>query len=151
LNNIITRQQQQLHHHQDQQSRVFHDLSALILNLIRYPPLPVHFSGDLSRRQPLPSQITPAGFASIMETVRVVIELPRKQLMNTMDVVSEQGCSGRRRKLVVVGVHSLLEEAYGGVQEVASPSLSQRKQRGLARYLAKQVMSKKAWGCTNGV
>ncbi|KAL8254266.1 hypothetical protein R6Q59_032508 [Mikania micrantha] len=55
--------------HHDQQSRVFYELSAMILNVIRYPPTPIQFSDDISRRQqrPLPlSRITPAGFASML-------------------------------------------------------------------------------------
>ncbi|KAF5801942.1 hypothetical protein HanRHA438_Chr06g0263251 [Helianthus annuus] len=77
LNKIMTTQP---HHHQDQNSRVFHELSALILNLIRHPT-PVHFSGDptvASRRHPRPaplSQITPAGFASMLLGISLALML----------------------------------------------------------------------------
>ncbi|KAM0027052.1 hypothetical protein Hdeb2414_s0020g00565101 [Helianthus debilis subsp. tardiflorus] len=74
LNKIMTTQP---HHHQDQNSRVFHELSALILNLIRHPT-PLHFSGDptvASRRQPRPSQITPAGFASMLLGISLALML----------------------------------------------------------------------------
>ncbi|KAI3720430.1 hypothetical protein L6452_21346 [Arctium lappa] len=59
-------------HRQDQQSRVFYELSALILNLLRYPPTPIQFYDEVStssRRQPQRpplTQITPAGFASLL-------------------------------------------------------------------------------------
>nr|XP_043606439.1 uncharacterized protein LOC122578528 [Erigeron canadensis] len=62
---------------QDQQSRVFYELSALILNLIRYPPVPVQYSGEV-RRQPRAaplSQITPAGFASMLLGVSLALML----------------------------------------------------------------------------
>ncbi|KAD0468670.1 hypothetical protein E3N88_31098 [Mikania micrantha] len=52
--------------HQDQQSRVFYELSALILNLIRYPPTSVQFSDERPPRPAPLSQITPAGFASML-------------------------------------------------------------------------------------
>ncbi|KAK9052686.1 hypothetical protein SSX86_029316 [Deinandra increscens subsp. villosa] len=70
--------------HQDQQSRVFYELSALILNLIRYPPTSIQFSDDVSlsvstsRRQPRPAplpQLTPAGFASMLLGVSLALML----------------------------------------------------------------------------
>ncbi|KVH97834.1 uncharacterized protein LOC112523586 [Cynara cardunculus var. scolymus] len=68
LNDMMRRE-----HRQDQQSRVFYELSALILNLLRYPPTPIQFSDEVStssRRQqpqrPPLTQITPAGFASLL-------------------------------------------------------------------------------------
>lgn len=71
---MMTRQSQ----HQDQQSKIFYELSALILNLIRYPPAPIQFSGEGSRRQPRPaplSQITPAGFASMLLGISLALML----------------------------------------------------------------------------
>ncbi|XP_071702941.1 uncharacterized protein [Rutidosis leptorrhynchoides] len=67
--------------HQDQQSKTFYELSALLLNLIRYPPAPIQFSGELSpssRRQLRPaalSQITPAGFASMLLGISLALML----------------------------------------------------------------------------
>jgi len=54
---------------QDQQSRVFEELSALVLNLLR-SPTPVSFSDQIPMpttplRRRLP-EITPAGFASLL-------------------------------------------------------------------------------------
>ncbi|KAI3713901.1 hypothetical protein L1987_72488 [Smallanthus sonchifolius] len=63
--------------HQDQQTRVFHELSALILNLIRYPPTSIQFSDEVStprRPDPLP-QITPAGFASMLLGISLALML----------------------------------------------------------------------------
>lgn len=67
--------------HQDQQSRVLYELSALILNLLRHPPTPIQFSDEVStstRRQPRPaplSQITPAGFASLLLGISLALML----------------------------------------------------------------------------
>ncbi|XP_024995009.1 uncharacterized protein LOC112528253 [Cynara cardunculus var. scolymus] len=67
--------------HQDQQSRVFYELSAMILNLLRYPPTPIQFSDEVStssRRQPRPaplSQISPAGFASLLLGISLALML----------------------------------------------------------------------------
>lgn len=67
--------------HQDQQSRVLYELSALILNLLRYPPTPIQFSDEVStssRRQPRPaplSQISPAGFASLLLGISLALML----------------------------------------------------------------------------
>ncbi|XP_042066395.1 uncharacterized protein LOC121809703 [Salvia splendens] len=51
-------------HHQDHQSKVFYELSALVLNIIRSPPT----AADPRRRwDPLSFQnMTPAGFASLL-------------------------------------------------------------------------------------
>ncbi|KAL9998167.1 hypothetical protein Hdeb2414_s0005g00181691 [Helianthus debilis subsp. tardiflorus] len=59
---------------QNEQSRVFYELSALILNLIRYPPT----SDEVRRQPPRPvplSQITPAGFASMLLGVSLALML----------------------------------------------------------------------------
>lgn len=58
---------------QDQQSRVFHELSALILNILRSPPSPVQFS-DHSPATSLP-QLTPAGFASLLLGISLAMML----------------------------------------------------------------------------
>ncbi|XP_047332460.1 uncharacterized protein LOC124936051 [Impatiens glandulifera] len=54
---------------QDHQSKIFYDLSNLILNLLRYPPTTISLSDhrQIVRRPPptLPP-ISPAGFASMM-------------------------------------------------------------------------------------
>lgn len=67
------------HHHQRQQSRVFYELSSLVLNLLRSPPSPeIHFSDHIAssssteatasarREAAAVPPITPAGFASLM-------------------------------------------------------------------------------------
>lgn len=62
---------------QDQQSRVFHELSALILNILRSPPSPIQFSDHspaTSRRSSLP-QLTPAGFASLLLGISLALML----------------------------------------------------------------------------
>ncbi|GMH27424.1 hypothetical protein Nepgr_029267 [Nepenthes gracilis] len=70
---------------QDQQSRVFSELSSLLFNIIRSPPSPIQFSDDrppvlsplpLRRRQvPAMPQITPAGFASLMLGISLTLML----------------------------------------------------------------------------
>ncbi|KAF5754149.1 hypothetical protein HanRHA438_Chr17g0798531 [Helianthus annuus] len=63
---------------QNEQSRVFYELSALILNLIRYPPTSFQVSDEVRRqpRRPVPpSQITPAGFASMLLGVSLALML----------------------------------------------------------------------------
>ncbi|KAA8533329.1 hypothetical protein F0562_033138 [Nyssa sinensis] len=75
---------------QDQQhSRVFYELSALIVNILRYPPTPISFSDDSplipipspgassSRRPPAtaPPQISPAGFASLLLGISLTLML----------------------------------------------------------------------------
>lgn len=74
---MMRRQQQQ-----DQQSRVFYELSALVLNLLRSPPTPIQFSdhsSSSSRRPPPPAttttQISPAGFASLMLGISMALML----------------------------------------------------------------------------
>ncbi|KAF8018407.1 hypothetical protein BT93_H3329 [Corymbia citriodora subsp. variegata] len=74
---------------QDHQSRTFYELSALVLNLLRSPPTPVSFpdqspaaaaaaAPSSSRRStsvaPV-TQITPAGFASLMLGVSLALML----------------------------------------------------------------------------
>ncbi|XP_075658073.1 uncharacterized protein LOC142628025 [Castanea sativa] len=78
--------------HQDQQSKVFHELSALVLNILRYPPAPIPLSDDspapmtttrsaeasASRRsstEAAVAQITPAGFASLMLGISLALML----------------------------------------------------------------------------
>ncbi|XP_059308419.1 uncharacterized protein LOC132059709 [Lycium ferocissimum] len=60
---------------QDQQSnKVFYELSALILNILRSPPGPIELYDDVAvspssssgRRTTAMQQITPAGFASLL-------------------------------------------------------------------------------------
>ncbi|XP_009800623.1 uncharacterized protein [Nicotiana sylvestris] len=62
---------------QDQQSKVFYELSSLILNIIRSPPGPIEFPDDSLTVSPSTSgrrtavagsmqHITPAGFASLL-------------------------------------------------------------------------------------
>lgn len=56
---------------QDQMSRALNELSLLVLNMIRSPPSPIGFSdatssSSRSRSPAFPSQITPAGFASML-------------------------------------------------------------------------------------
>ncbi|KAK7368420.1 hypothetical protein VNO80_10445 [Phaseolus coccineus] len=57
---------------QDQQSRVFCELSALVFNLLRSPPL---MPDSSSRRSPAVAQITPAGFASLLLGISVALML----------------------------------------------------------------------------
>lgn len=69
--------------HNDQQSRVFYELSALILNLIRYPPTSVQsiqsiqFPDEIRRQSRLipMSEITPAGFASMLLGISLALML----------------------------------------------------------------------------
>ncbi|KAM3753780.1 hypothetical protein ACB098_03G118200 [Castanea mollissima] len=78
--------------HQDQQSKVFHELSALVVNILRSPPAPIPFSDDstapmtttrlaeasASRRsstEAAVAQITPAGFASLMLGISLALML----------------------------------------------------------------------------
>ncbi|KAL6294235.1 hypothetical protein ACE6H2_002377 [Prunus campanulata] len=71
---------------QDQQSKVFYELSALVLNLLRSPPTPIQFSdhspvvpssSPSSSRRPPPAvtQISPAGFASLMLGISMALML----------------------------------------------------------------------------
>ncbi|KAL2484460.1 hypothetical protein Adt_29216 [Abeliophyllum distichum] len=62
----------QSRHQQDHQSKIFYELSALVLNILRSPPTPIDFSDEIqplrppARREPVMQQITPAGFASLL-------------------------------------------------------------------------------------
>ncbi|XAR48192.1 hypothetical protein NMG60_11030929 [Bertholletia excelsa] len=66
---------------QVQQSRVFYELSSLVLNILRSPPTPIHFSEESppavssSRRPPALPPISPAGFASLLLGVSVALML----------------------------------------------------------------------------
>ncbi|KAL8520198.1 hypothetical protein ACS0TY_010931 [Phlomoides rotata] len=54
---------------QDYQSRIFYELSALVLNIIRSPPTSIDFSDQSPariREGPSFQHITPAGFASLL-------------------------------------------------------------------------------------
>ncbi|GMI99785.1 hypothetical protein like AT1G27290 [Hibiscus trionum] len=73
------RREQESHRHQDQQSRVFNELSALVMNLLRSPP-PVPFTDQSSvsarRYNSLDvSTISPAGFAWLMLGISVSMML----------------------------------------------------------------------------
>ncbi|XP_044490401.1 uncharacterized protein LOC123214596 isoform X2 [Mangifera indica] len=75
----MMRRQQQLQ--QDQQSRVFYELSALVLNILRSPPSPIPYSDQSSTvivsstRSSSLTQITPAGFASLMLGISLALML----------------------------------------------------------------------------
>ncbi|KAK6281828.1 hypothetical protein POUND7_015653 [Theobroma cacao] len=77
------RRQQQNHLHQDQQSRVFYELSALVLSLLRSPLTPMPFSdhSPAPARRPHPpststsTTISPAGFAWLMLGISVSLML----------------------------------------------------------------------------
>ncbi|XP_022636596.1 uncharacterized protein LOC106762821 isoform X1 [Vigna radiata var. radiata] len=56
----------------DQQSRVFCELSALVFNLLRSPPL---MPDSPPRRSTAGAQITPAGFASLLLGISVALML----------------------------------------------------------------------------
>ncbi|KAM5568257.1 hypothetical protein ABKV19_016028 [Rosa sericea] len=58
--------------HQDQQSRVFYELSALVLSLLRSPPTPIQFS---DQRPAAAAQISPAGFAALMLGISMALML----------------------------------------------------------------------------
>lgn len=64
---------------QDQQSRVFYELSALVLNLLRSPPSPAPFSEHspevYTSRRPTTTQISPAGFASLLLGISLALML----------------------------------------------------------------------------
>lgn len=63
---------------EDEQSRAFYDLSAILLNLLRSPPTPLNFSNH-PPEQPLrrlpPPQISPAGFASLLLGISMALML----------------------------------------------------------------------------
>nr|XP_027096947.1 uncharacterized protein LOC113716734 isoform X1 [Coffea arabica] len=77
---------------QDQQSKVFYELSAMIMNILRSPPTPIEFSDEsdsvpsdessssatglaVRRRQTGMQQITPAGFASLLLGISLALML----------------------------------------------------------------------------
>ncbi|KAB1201263.1 hypothetical protein CJ030_MR0G004519 [Morella rubra] len=74
---------------QNEQSRVFYELSALVLNILRCPPSPVPFSdqsppaavtsssssSSISRRSSPATQISPAGFASLLLGISLALML----------------------------------------------------------------------------
>ncbi|XP_059448339.1 uncharacterized protein LOC132179613 [Corylus avellana] len=73
---------------QDQQSRVFYELSALVLNILRSPPSQIPFpdhstaeavsttsSSSTSRRSSPAAQISPAGFASLLLGISLALML----------------------------------------------------------------------------
>ncbi|KAE8661500.1 hypothetical protein F3Y22_tig00113725pilonHSYRG00610 [Hibiscus syriacus] len=63
---------------QDQQSKVFYDLSALLLNLLRSPPVPFTDQSPVSERRSHlldVSTISPAGFAWLMLGISISMML----------------------------------------------------------------------------
>ncbi|CAN6975802.1 unnamed protein product, partial [Brassica rapa subsp. trilocularis] len=62
----------------DEESSAFYDLSALVLSLLRYPPMPIYlpnqFSDSVYPIRP-PSQISPSGFASLLLGISVALML----------------------------------------------------------------------------
>ena len=65
---------------EDQNSRAFYELSALVLNILRSPPTTISFSDHPSplppsRRSPSTTQITPAGFASLLLGISLALML----------------------------------------------------------------------------
>ncbi|KAF8399982.1 hypothetical protein HHK36_015855 [Tetracentron sinense] len=69
---------------QDQQSKLFYELCALIFNILRSPPLPIPFSDHStavapsvsSSRRPLTiTQVSPAGFASLLLGISLALML----------------------------------------------------------------------------
>lgn len=77
---------------EDQQSNVFHELSAMIMNILRSPPTPIEFSDEsaivpsaesspsaaglaMRRRQIGMQQINPAGFASLLLGISLALML----------------------------------------------------------------------------
>ncbi|CAH8349917.1 unnamed protein product [Eruca vesicaria subsp. sativa] len=66
----------------DQDSRAFYDLSALVLSLLRSPPMPIslpdHFPDSpmmMRSRSPSMAQISPSGFASLLLGISVALML----------------------------------------------------------------------------
>ncbi|XP_021899700.1 uncharacterized protein LOC110816009 isoform X1 [Carica papaya] len=82
---MMRRQQHQQQQQQDHQSRVFYELSALVLNLLRSPPSSISLTDHppavppQGRRPPSMSssfsQISPAGFASLLLGVSLALML----------------------------------------------------------------------------
>ncbi|KAA3463256.1 Protease HtpX [Gossypium australe] len=76
----MMRRQEENHRHQDQQSRVFHELSALVLNLIRSPPMPFADQSPVPGWRSHPqylstTTISPAGYAWLMLGISVSLML----------------------------------------------------------------------------
>ncbi|KAG8383310.1 hypothetical protein BUALT_Bualt05G0171400 [Buddleja alternifolia] len=75
----MMRRQQAQSQQQDYQSKIFYELSSLVLNIIRSPSSPIDFSDQTPhrRRRPGPSfeQITPAGFASLLMGISLALML----------------------------------------------------------------------------
>lgn len=66
----------------DGQSSVFYELSSLVMNILRTPPSSILFSDHspftaaaTSSRRPFPTQITPAGFASLLLGISLALML----------------------------------------------------------------------------
>ncbi|GLT86714.1 hypothetical protein SLE2022_048350 [Rubroshorea leprosula] len=77
---MMRRQQQQHNRQQDQQSKVLYELSALVLSLLRSPPIPLTDQSPVQSRRPPSSTsttnpITPAGFAFLMLGISVALML----------------------------------------------------------------------------
>ncbi|CAK8567145.1 unnamed protein product [Lathyrus sativus] len=60
--------------HEDQQSRAFHELSTIVLNLLRSTPPPLNIS-DHPPGPPSRPQISPAGFASMFLGISLALML----------------------------------------------------------------------------
>lgn len=68
---------------QDQHSRIFYELSSLVLNIMRSPPSPIPFDdhspvmtpASSSSRRPMSTQISPAGFASLLLGISLALML----------------------------------------------------------------------------
>ncbi|XP_068666393.1 uncharacterized protein [Aristolochia californica] len=63
---------------QDQQSRVFYELCALLLSILRPPPLPIPYSTSASSMSVSSSrrmEVSPAGFASLLLGVSLALML----------------------------------------------------------------------------
>ncbi|XP_039044781.1 uncharacterized protein LOC120184356 [Hibiscus syriacus] len=74
----MMRREQESHRHQDQQSRVFYELSILVMNLIRSPPVPFTDQSSVSERRSNildVSTISPAGFVWLMLVISVAMML----------------------------------------------------------------------------
>nr|KJB50356.1 hypothetical protein B456_008G165800 [Gossypium raimondii] len=76
----MMRRQEENRRHQDQQSRVFHELSALVLNLIRSPPMPFADQSPVPGWRSHPqylstTTISPAGYAWLMLGISVSLML----------------------------------------------------------------------------
>ncbi|KAL4280010.1 hypothetical protein GQ457_03G026550 [Hibiscus cannabinus] len=67
----MMRSQQQDHRQRDLLSCAIHELSALVMNLLRSPPTPMHSAGQ----SPLRTKITAMGFAWLMLGISVSLML----------------------------------------------------------------------------